>query len=143
MLVAPEAVGAEKIEGVAVWQIRGSANHFRAILENQDRMLTDSGVASLFDECDIAAGLDMTEMVDECREQLTEQSLRMQEEGISFYDEHPATVNAWISAEGYLYRLEISAMLEGGGEVGTLMTFEYSQFNDVVIEAPQIGEEAE
>jgi hypothetical protein len=142
-LVDPEPVTAEKINGVAVSQIRGTANHFRAILENQRRMLTDAGIRSLFEECLLEDRLGEEAMIQECREQLHEQSLLMQEEGISFFDEHPVTVDAWISAEGHLHRLEVSGMPKGGGEVGTLMTFEYSQFNEVVIEAPQIDEDAE
>lgn len=131
MLDEPQRVGSETFDGIATAHLRGNANHIRAILENQRRMLTDAGIVSLFDECDLDDSLDEAAKIEECRRQLYEDSLAMQADGVARLDEDPALVDVWISADGHLHRLELT-----DGEMVSL-TFEYSDFNEITIEAPE------
>ncbi len=57
---------------------------------------------------------------------------------LSFSDENPATIDIWVSPDGFLiHRVELSIPDDDPeGRVGVVLV-EYSQFNHVQIEAPR------
>jgi hypothetical protein len=148
-----ELVGQDEVDGTTLTHLRGSVNHLRAILENQRRVFTAAGITSFGTECTTALTptvFDETgELVESapdtpaeseqrCREQTFEEALENQEPGLSFYDENPATIDIWVSADGFLiHRVALSIPPDQAGAVEGAVVVEYSLFNQVQIEAPQ------
>jgi hypothetical protein len=135
-----EDLGMEEIDGVRLLHVRGSVNHLRAIFENQRRVLTAAGITSFGGECTAEASLPEEPPGEQtCRELTFEESLERQEPQLSFYDEHPAIIDLWVDPEDYLVRrIAIEASPPPGEPESQDMSFvvDYSQFNQVKIEAP-------
>ena len=74
---------------------------------------------------------------EDCRELTFEESLERQEPGLSFYDEHPGTIDVWVSRDDALiHRIELGIPPDDPvGEEGRF-TIKYLLFNEVEIEAP-------
>ena len=136
-----EALGTEEIDGVRLLHVRGSVNHLRAIFENQRRVLTAAGITSFGEECTAEATLPNEPPGETtCRELTFEDSLERQEQQLSFYDEHPAIIDIWVHPEDYLVRrIAIEALTPPGEPESqeTSFVIDYSQFNQVEIEAPE------
>lgn len=136
-----EALGIEEIDDVRLLHVRGSVNHLRAIFENQRRVLTTAGITSFGGECTTEAQLPGEPSGEEiCRELTFEESLEQQEPQLSFYDEHPAIIDLWVYPEDYLVRrIAIEASPPPGEPDSQEISFvvDYSQFNQVEIEAPE------
>ena len=148
-----ELVGREDRDGVTLVHFQGSVNHLRAILENQRRVLTAAGITSFGEECTARA---IPRIVDEtgepvestpdrgaedeesCRELTFEESLEQQEPGLSFYDENPGAIDIWLSPDDFLvHRIVLGIPPDEPGAQESSFTVEYSQFNQIEIEAPQ------
>ena len=149
-----ELVGENDADGAAFIHLRGSVNQLRAILENQRRVLNAAGVTSFGEECTAVVAMprivertgEVVEVAptataeDEqtCRELTFEESLEQQEPQLSFYDENPATIDLWISPNDLLvHRIVLSVPPDQLGAPAASFTIEYSQFNEIQIEAPR------
>lgn len=154
MIENAEAVETSRIDGVETVRIRGTVSMIRAVLENQRRVLTAAGITSFGTRCgsqDIqmntegSFGSTSSGPTPTCRDLSFEEMLANNEDSIAFQDENPATVDVWISPEdGRLHRLTIAATVEDSGEPSKVeFTIDYSDFNDISIEAPGIKEDAE
>ncbi len=131
--------------------IRGTVNHIRAVFENSRRL---SSGRSQGEECSVGSppvsgedGAATTRLPTstsrpDCRELSDEGELNNQEQDLSFYDDNPATIEAEIDPESHrLTRFKMTFVVPGDdgeptGEERTI-TFTYSKFNDVTIEAPE------
>ena len=147
-----ELVGEELVDDATLLHLRGSVNHLRAIFENQRRVLTEAGITSFGSECssivtpiavDEAGSLlgptpsNSMDVEEDCRELTFEGSLERQEPDLSFYDEHPGTIDVWVVADNSLIqRIELGIPPDGPVGEEDLFTIEYSLFNEVEIEAP-------
>ena len=134
-----ELVGEDSADGVTLVHLRGSLNHLRAILENQRRVLTAAGITSFGEQCTARATLPGEPPEDEvCHELTFEESLEQQEPDLSFYDEHPGTIDIWLSADDFLvHRIMLGVTPDEPGALEGSFTIDYSQFNQIEIEAPQ------
>jgi hypothetical protein len=135
--------------------VRGSVNHIRAVFENSRRLAKTAGITPTYgQECSAASTpVERTTPPDDpstpgsssaqnCRDLTYEESLASQEPGLSFYDNNPATIEAEIDPVTHLltrFKMTFAVPGDNGeltGEERTL-TFTYSKFNGVTIEAPQ------
>jgi len=140
--------------------LRAGVNQIRAIFEHSRRLQEAAGVAPQFTRaCDggvtpveirdgtVVSTPQASDMDDlECRDLTYEESLENQEPGLSFIDEHPSRIEAEFDpATNRLSTFTITMIEEdyvGGdepepsGETRTI-TFTYSDYDDVTIEAPE------
>ena len=134
-----ELVGEDNVDGVTLVHLQGSGNHLRAILENERRVLTAAGITSFGTECRAEAALPGESQGDEvCRELTFEESLERQEPQLSLYDENPGAIDIWLSPDDFLvHRIVLGIPPDEPGAQEGSFTVEYSQFNQIEIEAPQ------
>ena len=143
MIDDAESVELVRIAGVETVLIRGKLNLLRAVLENQRRLLEPLGITTFSTQCS-SGGVPMNVEGDTftCRDLSFEETLERQD-NVAFQDENPPTVDVWISPEdGRLHRITITGPFEDGG-LPEPMTIDYSDFNGVSLEAPEILEDAE
>jgi hypothetical protein len=126
--------------------LRGTVNHLRAIFENQRRVLTAAGITSFGSEChdvsEIPVAPDGTGPAPpgsrECHELTYDESLAQQEPDLSFFDETPAQIEVTIARDTSLVRrIVLHAEAPPDHEEGVELVIEYSDFNEVQIEAPE------
>jgi hypothetical protein len=122
-----QTIGSEEIDGVPATHLRGAANQLRAALENERRILTAAGITTFGEECEGRPG-----GREECRELTFEEALVRQEPDLSFYDENPSTIDAWVREDGLVLRIALAIPPHDTG-----VTVEYSRFNEVTIEPPE------
>jgi hypothetical protein len=127
-----QIIGTEEIDGLATTHLRGTVNHIRAVLENERRVFTAAGITSFGKECEHPVGGEEV-----CRELTFEENLAQQEPTLSFYDENPSTIDAWVSEDGPVRRIALRVPPHEAGDEETAAAFEYSRFNDVEIEPPE------
>jgi hypothetical protein len=134
-----ELVGEDDVDGITLVHLQGSVNHLRAVLENERRVLTAAGITSFGTECTAEAALPGEPPGDEvCRELTFEESLERQEPQLSSYDENPGAIDIWLSADDFLvHRIMLGIPPDQPGAQESSFTVEYSQFNQIKIEAPQ------
>jgi hypothetical protein len=140
-----QTLGAEDMDGDSLLHLRGSVNQIRAVMENERRVFTATGVTSFGEECEQEAAVPVSgtpiQSEEVCRELTYEEALQNQEPTLSFYDQHPSTVDVWISRDDFLvHRIEIATpphedVNPPSEEISVL--FEYSRFNEIVIEPPR------
>ncbi len=137
MLENASAIEASRIAGVETVRVRGSVNMIRAVLENQRRVLETLGITTFGTKCEM---FDIPMNTEGSFEETF-----ANEDSVAFQDLNPATVDVWISPEdGRLHRLTITGPVEDAGEPSTIeFTIDYSEFNDVLLEAPEIDEDGE
>jgi hypothetical protein len=142
-------LGGERIDSNSLVHLRGSVNQIRAVMENERRIFAATGITSFGEECELEAAVPVSgtpiEGEEVCRELTFEEAVENQEPALSFYDQNPATINVWLSPEDFLvHRIELtipphddpSVEVEPPAEE-TSVLFEYSRFNEVMIEPPR------
>jgi hypothetical protein len=134
--------------------LRARVNPMRAVFENQRRVFEELGLRSYGTECssavtpieitpvplgeDAPTPVDSGEVSETCRDLTYQDLLENEADDLAFFDEHPATIEATISADDSLVRrVVITIPSRGDDEEGeTQIAFEYSRYNDITIEAP-------
>ena len=151
-------VALEVADGVSVSEgssIRGTINHIRAVFENSRRLVEAAGITPTYgQECGAASTpVELTTPPDDpstlesssaqnCRDLTYEESLASQEPGLSFYDDNPASIEATTDPKTHfltVFKMTFAIRGDNGeptDEYRTL-TFTYSNYNGVTIEAPE------
>jgi len=127
-----QVVGAEDVDGVEATYLRGTVNHIRAVRENERRVFTAAGITTFGKECEQSAGREEV-----CRDLTFEENLAQQEPELSFYDENPSTIDAWVREDGLVLRIAVDIPPHDTSDGVTGVAVEYSRFNEVTIEAPE------
>ena len=133
-----ELVLKEERDDADLLHLRGFIQFERTLMENERRVLTAAGVTSFHSECKLEAigqGGEGRQTI--CVDLTFEQALQQREPHLSFSDENPATIDIWVSRDGFLiHRVELSIPDDDPeGRIGVVLV-EYSLFDQVQIEAP-------
>ena len=107
----------------------GTVNSLRAVLEHQRRIFTEAGV-SFGEEC-TGEG--------ECRDLTFEDLLAQEADELAYYDDNPSAIDVWVDGDSHIERMEIRVEPSPADDPGDGVTVmvEYSEFNAVVVEAPE------
>ena len=126
--------------------VRGSVNLLRAILESQRRIFETAGVTAFGRECTILAPLvvDGTPQrstepapTEVCRDTTYEDLLEQEADDLAAGDANPVTIEVRIDPDTYLFKqFEVVTSPQGEDDALTIR-FEYSDFNEVTIGAPE------
>ena len=140
--------GREELNGEEMIKLTGTVNHIRAVLENQRRLYSVAGIKTFGELCGtesepVGPGTPPSG-VQKCHQMTFEEAQEQQEPALSFYDDHPAVIDVWVSAEDSLvHRVEITVPpfddpSQGGNpsSVETAVIAAYSMFDQVTIKAP-------
>jgi hypothetical protein len=143
-----KTAGREELNGEPMIKLTGTVNHIRAVLENQRRLYSVAGIKTFGELCGTEAepvgpGTPPSG-VQKCHQMTFEEAQEQQEPALSFYDDHPAAIDVWVSAEDSLvHRVEITVPpfddpSQGGdpSSVETAVIADYSMFDQVTIKAP-------
>ena len=115
------SLGTEEIDGNSLLHLGGSVNHIRAILQNLHRI-----------SCPNAE-----QETDTCDEPMFQEELGRNEPTLGFFDRNPTTIDLWVSEDRLVQRIEFKVPPPEPDEEQAIVTFDYSHFNDVVIEPPR------
>ena len=119
--------------------IRGRVNHIRAVLENQRRVFEEYGITSFGRTCESSAVHIESESDhtgdESCRDLTFEESLSEQS-SLEFYNENMAVMDVWIGETGLINKMRFQISPDEREEIEQVITFEYSEFGEVVIERP-------
>jgi hypothetical protein len=142
-----KTAGREELNGEPMIKLTGTVNHIRAVLESQRRIYSAAGIETFGELCgqDEPISPDATPSSEQtCREMTYEDALEQQEPALSFYDDHPAILDVWVSEEdSRVHRVEVTVPpfddpAQGGNPAAqeTVVIADYSMFDEVTIEVP-------
>ena len=122
--------------------LRGFVNQIRAVIENTRRLGEAAGVAPSYGCSSSSAE---TPPQDDCRELTYDEALEGQEPGLSFLDEHPSRIEVEFDPDTHFIDRFTITIIEEDEDAGLTqpnvkthtVTFTYSKYNDVTIEAPE------
>ncbi len=124
-----QVVGEEDLTGETVIHLQARVNIMRSILENQRRIFDTAGISAFGQECTAQTGGQK-----ECRETGFDELLDQHEPRLSYSDTNPSTVDVWIGTQdSFIRRIVFTAPPV---DTTATLTFDYSDFNSVEIEAP-------
>ena len=117
--------------------IRGKVNQIRAVLESERRVLAAADITSFGTICEsdpVEPEGDYTND-ESCRERTFEEYLNEQS-SLEFYDENMTVMAVWIGETGLINKIRFQIPPNEHGRIEQVITFEYSEFGEVVIERP-------
>ena len=117
--------------------IRGKVNRIRAVLESERRVFAAADITSFGTICEsdpVEPEGDYTND-ESCRERTFEEYLNGQSH-LEFYDENMTVMDVWIGETGLINKIRFQIPPDEHERIEQVVTFEYSEFGEVVIERP-------